>query len=175
MILCTLVLVYHTTTYSKLTYYEIYSNITFHLRAINHDSNNKEYKFGKIANKIVERSDHANKNTSFSQSDDKWHKTLQLSDKSSSGKQANNTSVQKDMKRQQVVHTKAENLTNSTDIGINTTHIYGVLMEPVKVNYSANIFFTVKTTHKYYTNRLLLLMLTWLQTVDKNKVCKLHW
>ena len=59
---------------------------------------------------------------------------------------------------------------NTTNIGINITHINGILMEPVNVNYSRNIYFTVKTTHKYYTDRLLLIMLTWLQTVDKNKV-----
>ena len=167
MIVCTLVLLYRTTVYSKLTYQEVNPNISF---PINHGSNNKEYKFGNKANQIVERSGHANKNPSFSQSNNKWHKTLQLPDKSSSNKKTDITSVQEDMQWQQALCTKA---TNSTDIGINTTHICGVLMEPVNVNYSINIYFTIKTTHKFYTNRLLLLMLTWLQTVDKNKVCKL--
>ena len=53
---------------------------------------------------------------------------------------------------------------------MNATHIYGVLMEPVNANYTRNIYFTVKTTHKYYRKRLFPLMLTWLQVVDKNKV-----
>ena len=53
---------------------------------------------------------------------------------------------------------------------MNATHINGVLMEPVNAKYTRNIYFTVKTTHKYYTERLFPLMLTWLQVVDKNKV-----
>ena len=53
---------------------------------------------------------------------------------------------------------------------INATHINGILMEPVNANYTRNIYFTVKTTHKYYTERLFPLMLTWLQVVDRNKV-----
>ena len=56
------------------------------------------------------------------------------------------------------------------NIGINATHINGILMEPIHINYIRNIYFTVKTTHKYYTSRLFPLMLTWLQAVDKNKV-----
>ena len=56
------------------------------------------------------------------------------------------------------------------NLGLNATHINGVLMEPVNANYTRNIYFTVKTTHKYYRKRLLPLMLTWLQVVDKNKV-----
>ena len=53
---------------------------------------------------------------------------------------------------------------------INATHINGTLMESVNVNYTRNIYFSVKTTHKYYTERLFPLLLTWLQTVDKNQV-----
>lgn len=53
---------------------------------------------------------------------------------------------------------------------INATHIDGILMEPVNAEYTRNIYFTVKTTYKYYTKRLFPLMLTWLQVVDKNKV-----
>ena len=56
------------------------------------------------------------------------------------------------------------------DPGINTTHVLGILMEPVNVEYAKNIFFSLKTTHKYYTKRLFPLMLTWLQTVDRKKV-----
>ena len=54
--------------------------------------------------------------------------------------------------------------------GMNATHINGILMEPVNVNYARNIYFTIKTTHKNYAKRLFPLMLTWLQVVDKNKV-----
>ena len=94
---------------------------------------------------------------------------VQLCDKSGHLNQTNNTFIQNNTKVQQVKlsNQAKENVTN---IGINATHINGILMEPVNVNYSRNIYFTVKTTHKYYTNRLLPLMLTWLQTVDKNKV-----
>ena len=53
---------------------------------------------------------------------------------------------------------------------MNATHIAGILMEPVNAQYSRNIYFTVKTTHKYHTERLFPLMLTWLQAVDRNKV-----
>ena len=57
---------------------------------------------------------------------------------------------------------------------MNATHIDGILMEPVNVQYNRNIYFTVKTTHKYYTIRLFPLLLTWLQVVDKNKVNVSH-
>ena len=53
---------------------------------------------------------------------------------------------------------------------INATHINEILMEPVNAKYTRNIYFTVKTTHKYYTKRLFPLILTWLQAVDRNKV-----
>ena len=59
---------------------------------------------------------------------------------------------------------------NQTVPGMNATHINGILMEPLNVNYTRNIYFTIKTTHKYYTERLFPIMLTWLQLVDKNKV-----
>ena len=54
---------------------------------------------------------------------------------------------------------------------MNTTHINGKPMERVVTNYTNNIFFTVKTSMKNYRKRLTLLMLTWFQVVDKNKVC----
>ena len=54
--------------------------------------------------------------------------------------------------------------------GMNATHINGILVEPVNVDYTRNIYFSIKTTHRYYTERLFLIMLTWLQVVDKNKV-----
>ena len=53
---------------------------------------------------------------------------------------------------------------------MNATHIYGLLLEPVNAKYTRNIYFTVKTTHKYYKRRLLSVMLSWLQAVDRNKV-----
>ena len=59
---------------------------------------------------------------------------------------------------------------NQTVLGMNATHINGILMEPVDAKYTRNIYFTVKSTHKFYTGRLFPIMLTWLQLVDKNKV-----
>ena len=53
---------------------------------------------------------------------------------------------------------------------MNATHIYGLLLEPVNAKYTRNIYFTVKTTHKYYKRRLLSVMLSWLQAVNRNKV-----
>ena len=72
----------------------------------------------------------------------------------------------------QPINASIENQTNTVTMNprINATHINGTLMEPVNVNYSRNIYFTIKTTHKHYTDRLFPLMLTWLQAVDKNKV-----
>ena len=64
------------------------------------------------------------------------------------------------------------------DLGINeTAQFKAILMEPIILNYPRNIYITVKTTHKNYANRLPPLMLTWLQTVDKNKVrcCCVHY
>ena len=99
--------------------------------------------------------------------DENQQKTL-LNSEHDYMKQANNISTQKEGKRQKNdIISKQRNV---RDIGINATHINGILMEPVNANYSRNIYFTVKTTHKYYTNRLFPLMLTWLQAVDKNKV-----
>ena len=68
-----------------------------------------------------------------------------------------------------LVSNKKEYQTNTADLGINATHINGILMEPVNAKYIRNIFFTIKTTHKYYTKRLFPLILTWLQAVDKIK------
>ena len=56
--------------------------------------------------------------------------------------------------------------------GINTTHVKQILMEPVSATYTRNIYFTVKTTYRYYNSRLFPLLLTWLQVVDKNKVSR---
>ena len=58
----------------------------------------------------------------------------------------------------------------SADPEINATHIKGLLMESIHVNYTRNIYFSVKTTHNNFVKRLFPLMLTWLQLVDKNKV-----
>ena len=77
---------------------------------------------------------------------------------------------------------KLENLQNShmqenqinaaiLDLGINgTAQFKGILMEHVNLNYTRNIYITIKTTNHNYINRLPLLMMTWLQTVDKDKV-----
>ena len=69
-----------------------------------------------------------------------------------------------------LINIKKENQTNETDPGINATHINDILMEPVNAKYIRNIYFTIKTTHNYYTDRLFPLLLTWLQAVDKDKV-----
>ena len=52
---------------------------------------------------------------------------------------------------------------------LNSTHFGDKVMEPVDANYVENIYFSVKTTNKYHSIRLPLLMLTWLQAV-KDKV-----
>ena len=44
--------------------------------------------------------------------------------------------------------------------GMNATHINGILMETVNADYTRNIYFTVKTTHKFYTDRLFPVILT---------------
>ena len=54
--------------------------------------------------------------------------------------------------------------------------IYGKTLEDVSNSqYGDNIFYSVKTTsqRQYYRNRILMLMLTWFQAVNKNKVCQL--
>lgn len=53
---------------------------------------------------------------------------------------------------------------------LNETHVWGVPMESVHANYTRNIYFSVKSTYRYYSKRLLDLMLTWFQVVDKHKV-----
>ncbi|XP_065898656.1 beta-1,3-N-acetylglucosaminyltransferase lunatic fringe-like [Dysidea avara] len=53
---------------------------------------------------------------------------------------------------------------------MNRTHIWGLPMEPVNIVYPGNIYFSVKTTHYYYSERLLDLLLTWCQAVDKDKL-----
>ena len=66
-----------------------------------------------------------------------------------------------------------ENQINATvlDLGMNeTTQFKEILMEHVNLNYTRNIYITIKTTNHNYINRLPLLMMTWLQTVDKDKV-----
>ena len=63
-----------------------------------------------------------------------------------------------------------ENDINTTIPHLGMNEFNGALMERVNLNYSGNIFITVKTTRKLYVDRLLPLLLTWLQTVDKNSV-----
>ena len=43
-------------------------------------------------------------------------------------------------------------------------------LEKIHTGYGSSIFFSVKTTYKLYRERLFYQMLTWFQTVDKNKV-----
>ena len=50
------------------------------------------------------------------------------------------------------------------------THIKGKLLERVDVGWDNNVYFSVKTTAKFYEARLSVLMLTWFQTVNKNMV-----
>ena len=115
---------------------------------------------------------------------------LKLPDKDKISSQKDSNQQKQDINQQKVVkHDKpgnvVENKPNQKDSnqqkangkpdqlnvpGMNATHINGILMETVNANYTRNIYFTVKTTNKFYTQRLLWIMLTWLQTVDKNKV-----
>ena len=79
----------------------------------------------------------------------------------------NKISSQKDSNQQKATDQVNQ---NQTVPGMNATHINGTLMEPVNAKYTRNIYFTVKTTYKFYTKRIFPIMLTWLQLVDKNKV-----
>jgi len=51
-----------------------------------------------------------------------------------------------------------------------TIKINGKPLEKVNAPYNHNIYFSVKTSGKNYQNRLYLLMLTWFQVTDKDKV-----
>ena len=58
---------------------------------------------------------------------------------------------------------------------VRRSHIRGKLLERVTIhNFTDNIYFTVKTSAGNYKSRLSLLLLTWLQTVNKRKVIKCH-
>ena len=81
-----------------------------------------------------------------------------------------NNTLMKDMKLKGRGKARQHYLRAPPPPEMNATHINGILMEPVDAKYARNIYFTVKTTHKYYTERLFPLMSTWLQVVDKNKV-----
>ena len=53
--------------------------------------------------------------------------------------------------------------------------IKGKPLERVTIqNFTDNIYFTVRTSAENYRSRLSLLLLTWFQTVNKNKVIKLY-
>ena len=43
-------------------------------------------------------------------------------------------------------------------------------LQKINVDYKNNVFYSVRTCYKNYRTRLLLLMLTWLQAVDKDQV-----
>jgi len=46
---------------------------------------------------------------------------------------------------------------------------------PMKINYTNDIYFSVKTSAKNYKDRVMTLMSTWFQTVDRNKVLYFHY
>ena len=175
MITITFVLLYHTKIYSRLYYQQINSMINTSLLVLanNEDCSNNEDIFCKGANQIVEKPEYvakASSNKTFRNS--KVWQQRRLHDKHGNVQQINVSSHQKDNEQKQAelsTHRKGNQM-NIASIGINITHIHGLLMEPVNINYSKNIYFTIKTTHRHYTDRLLPLMLTWLQAVDKNKV-----
>ena len=52
----------------------------------------------------------------------------------------------------------------------NHTYIQGKPLEGVTTDFTDNIYFTVKTSATNYRKRLSILMLTWFQTINKNKV-----
>ena len=59
----------------------------------------------------------------------------------------------------------------ATPPDMNLTHIAGKLMEHVTINgITDNVYFTVRTSVENYRQRLSILLLTWFQTLDKNKV-----
>ena len=174
LVLCAYVLVhicYHTEIYVQLSYWqglELHPKINCISRKLttSHDYNKNEEN---NVNQAVEKSDCVNETKNFSNVIDE---NQPLHKEHNYVRQANNLFIQKEFSWQKTklsVDMKSKQK-NTRDIGINTTHINRILMEPVNVNYTRNIYFTVKTTHKYYTNRLFPLMLTWLQAVDKNKV-----
>jgi len=60
----------------------------------------------------------------------------------------------------------------ATPPGMNSSHIKGKPMERVAINFTDNVYFTVKTSSRNYRKRLSILMLTWFQTVSKHKVSR---
>jgi len=58
-------------------------------------------------------------------------------------------------------------------IQLNSTHINGKLLELVDVKWNKNIYFSVKTTGKYFSDRLSALIPTWFQVVNKKTVSSL--
>ena len=130
---------------------------------VKESKNSDNQQKAKPSSKPKEATQKANQSTNL-------QKEIKLCDPSDSERERKN---QKDSNQLQKANGKSDQVNqNQTcrDPKINATHVYGTLMEPVNVNYIRNIYFSVKTTHKYYTERLFLLMLTWSQTVDKNKV-----
>ena len=61
----------------------------------------------------------------------------------------------------------------SSVIQINSTHVNGKLLENVDVRWDKNIYFSIKTTTKYFKDRLPALIPTWFQVVNKNMVSTL--
>ena len=97
-------------------------------------------------------------------------------DNSNQGK-FNNQNIQKlispvhvKKRKKRGLYKKSVDIQTTANPEINVTHIKGLLMESIHVNYTRNIYFSVKTTRNNIVKRLFPLMLTWLQLVDKNKV-----
>jgi len=64
-----------------------------------------------------------------------------------------------------------EHKTLLSDSPENTTiEIDGKPLEKVNASYNHNIYFSVRTSGRNYKSRLFLLMLTWFQVIDKDKV-----
>ena len=118
---------------------------------------------------LFPQTDFREDNDTVSKLENEAEQNVKLLDKPGDVNESN--SSQKDNNNQHKANGKPDQLNqNQTDLGMNATHINGILMEPVNVNYARNIYFTIKSTHKFYTGRLFPIMLTWLQLVDKNKV-----
>ena len=123
--------------------------------------------------KLPDKPGEENENKISSQKDNKQQKT-----KPDQLKENQNINQQKVVDKkpsqkensQQKANSKPDQVKQNPVPGMNATHINGILMEPVNANYTRNIYFTMKTTHKFYANRLFPVMLTWLQVLDKNKV-----
>ena len=129
-------------------------NIRKHINNCSNNANSSSSRLQKVRNEV--------------------EKTTELFDKCSSSKESKSfNDMERNFNRRLPEghgDVKEKETVTTEDPGMNTTHINGVLMEPVNANYTRNIYFSVKTTNKYYRERVLPLILTWFQVIDKNKV-----